>query len=79
MTGLTDLIAVSTIESLLSEALGRGGDFADVFVERSVLNSVVIDEGKVKSGGYRVAMDFPIYGSQVVLSFRATQPHSISR
>ncbi len=43
------ILDAATCQRLLSAALERGGDFADVFVERSSSRSLVFEERKVKS------------------------------
>lgn len=42
-------VDVPTIERLLSIAMGRGADFAEVYVERAISTAVTLDEQKVKS------------------------------
>jgi TldD protein len=37
------------VERLLAEAMARGGEFAEVYVERSVTTAVVLDEQRIKS------------------------------
>lgn len=43
------LLAVPQVERLLSAAMERGGDFAEVYVERTVTTAVVLEEHKIKS------------------------------
>ncbi len=43
------LIELPLVEQLLSRAMQRGADFAEVFVERNETTAVVLDEDKVKS------------------------------
>ncbi|WP_373045522.1 TldD/PmbA family protein [Vulgatibacter sp.] len=42
-------LPIATIERLLGLAMGRGADFAEVYVERGATTSVLLDEGKIKS------------------------------
>src|SRR5687768_7953126 len=44
------LLPPSLIERLLSVAMGRGGDFAEVYVERAVITAVILEERRIKSG-----------------------------
>lgn len=44
------LIAQALMERLLSQAMARGGDFAEVYAERAVITAVTLEEGKIKSG-----------------------------
>ena len=46
---LFDLVSVRDIESLLQTALDQGGDFAEVYIERSRTSSVALDEGKIRT------------------------------
>ncbi len=43
------LLPIPLIERLLAAAMTRGGDFAEVYVERAVMTAVVMEERKVKS------------------------------
>jgi TldD protein len=43
------MIPVPQIEKLLSAAMEKGGDFAEVYVERTVTTAVVLEENKLKS------------------------------
>ncbi|HME91555.1 MAG TPA: metallopeptidase TldD-related protein [Myxococcaceae bacterium] len=43
------LLAPSVIEKLLAAAMSRGGDFAEVYLERAVSTAVVLEEQKIKS------------------------------
>lgn len=45
----TTLLAIPLTERLLSAAMERGADFAEVFAERTHTTAVVLDENKVKS------------------------------
>ena len=53
-----DVFGIDTrrIENLLSTALDSGGDYADVYLEYDVLNSIVLDEQTVKTAGLSVSM-----------------------
>src|SRR5215468_211302 len=42
-------ISISDIESLLGDALSRGGDYADLYFEYTTLNSLNLEEQIVKS------------------------------
>ncbi|MFM2152948.1 MAG: TldD protein [Pseudomonadota bacterium] len=44
------VLPVERVERLLSEAMARGADFAEVYAERTVLTSLSLDEGVVRSG-----------------------------
>ena len=43
-TQLTSLVPVSLIEDLISIGMGRGADFAEVYVERGVGSSLGLEE-----------------------------------
>ncbi|MBL8955391.1 MAG: metalloprotease TldD [Myxococcaceae bacterium] len=43
------LLAVPQVERLLSAAMERGADFAEVYVERTVTTAVQLEENKIKS------------------------------
>jgi TldD protein len=43
------VLPVTTVERLLSLAMSRGGDFAEVYAERTVVTSLSLDEGKIRS------------------------------
>jgi len=43
------LLALTLVEKLLSAAMSRGAEFAEVYVERSTTTAVSLDEGKVRS------------------------------
>ena len=49
-------IAERDLEAYLGEALGRGGQYADIYFEYLTTTSVSIDEGIVKSAGQGVSM-----------------------
>lgn len=48
MTELIDLVPASTIQAVLNEAMGRGGEFAEVFCEDRVNRSASLDDGRVE-------------------------------
>lgn len=48
-------LTIAAIEDLLGVALSQGGDFADLFFEYSVLNSLSLDEQIIKSAGRSVS------------------------
>ncbi|HME90351.1 MAG TPA: DNA gyrase modulator, partial [Myxococcaceae bacterium] len=43
------LLPVGTLERLLSAAMSRGADFAEVYVERGTSTAVILEEKKIKS------------------------------
>ncbi len=43
------LLSVPVVEKLLSAAMEKGGEFAEVYVERTVSTAVTLDENKLKS------------------------------
>src|SRR5438067_6378677 len=43
------LLGLPLVERLLGEAMSRGADFAEVYVEHAVSTAVSLDEGKIKS------------------------------
>ncbi|MBX7113354.1 MAG: metalloprotease TldD [Myxococcaceae bacterium] len=43
------LVAIPLMEKLLATAMAKGGDFAEVYVERTVSTAVTLEENKVKS------------------------------
>jgi TldD protein len=49
---LTDLFTRDELSQVLREALSRGGDFADLYVEKLLTTTVVFSEGKVESVKY---------------------------
>ena len=51
------LLPIPTMEKVLARAMSRGGDFAEVYVERAVTTAVMLEERKVKSAqtGFEVA------------------------
>src|SRR5262249_44852579 len=48
-------VAVSEMEALLSLALGRGGDFADLYFEHEKTSSLVLEEGIIRSASAGVS------------------------
>ena len=53
--GISALLPKEAIEELLSAALSRGGDFAEVYVQRSKSTSIPLEERKIRSAEMRVA------------------------
>jgi TldD protein len=43
------VLPLTTIERLLSRAMRRGGDFAEVYVEKTVVTALSLDEGKIRA------------------------------
>jgi TldD protein len=43
------VLPLETVERLLSVAMARGGDFAEVYAERNVLTALALDEGRIRS------------------------------
>ena len=43
------ILPLLLLEKLLSAAMSRGAEFAEVYVERSTTTAVSLDEGKVRS------------------------------
>ncbi len=52
--GLAALLPKDAIEELLSAALSRGGDFAEVYIQRSKSTSIPLEERKIRSAEMRV-------------------------
>jgi TldD protein len=48
-------LAPSDLEAVLGSALARGAEYADVFLERTIQDSVALEDGIVKSGDRHVA------------------------
>src|SRR5690606_36654979 len=42
-------LPVRLLEKVLSRAMSRGGDFAEVYVERAVSTAVILEERRIKS------------------------------
>lgn len=53
---LTTLIPTAQIEKLLGIALSKGGDFAELYVERSRGNSVSLEEEKIRTSAYGISL-----------------------
>ena len=53
---LLRLVSTSLIEQLLSLAMSKGGDFAEVYVERTRGNSVALEENKIRTASYGVSL-----------------------
>lgn len=52
--GATALLPKDEIEKLLSAALSRGGDFAEVYIQRSKSTNIPLEERKIRSAEMRV-------------------------
>lgn len=48
LADLDNPLSKETLEKLLSVALSRGGDFAEIYIERSLTNSISLEEDKIK-------------------------------
>ena len=55
-TSLTNLVPVSLIEELLCIGMNCGGDFAEIYIERSRGNSIALEEKKIRTAAYGVSM-----------------------
>lgn len=42
------------LESLIAEALGNGGDFADLYFENTTCSDLLLRDGEVNSGGFNI-------------------------
>jgi TldD protein len=49
MRALPRVLPIPMVERLLSVAMERGGDFAEVYAERTVVTSLSLDEAKIRS------------------------------
>lgn len=49
---LTSLVPVSLLEELLNIAMSKGGDFAELYLERTRGNSISLEERKIRSAAY---------------------------
>jgi len=49
------LLPKESVESLLSTALSRGGDFAEIFIQRSRTTSVPLEERKIRAAEARIS------------------------
>ncbi len=56
VNSLRSLIPLSLIEELISLAMSKGGDFAEVYVERSRGNSIALEEEKVRAANCAVSL-----------------------
>lgn len=54
------LLPKDDIEKLLSAALSRGGDFAEVYIQRSRSTSIPLEERKIRSAETRISMGLGI-------------------
>jgi TldD protein len=57
---LSTLVPIPLIESLLDLALESGGDFAEVYLERARVNSVALDEHKIRTATHAVSLGLGI-------------------
>ncbi len=55
-TPLSSLLSLPLIERLLGIALAKGGDFAEVYVERARGNAVSLEEKKIRTASYGVSL-----------------------
>jgi TldD protein len=55
-SSLERLLSIPLIEQLLSLALSKGGDFAEVYVERTRGNSVSLEEEKIRTASYGISL-----------------------
>ncbi|MEK7703620.1 MAG: metallopeptidase TldD-related protein [Myxococcota bacterium] len=53
---LRELVPLTVVEQLLSRALATGGDYAEVYVERSHTSSVALEEHKIRTAAYAVSL-----------------------
>ncbi|MCL6519977.1 MAG: metalloprotease TldD [Armatimonadetes bacterium] len=53
-TDISSLLPKDSIERLLSTALSRGGDFADVYIQRSRSMDIPLEEKKIRSAQIRI-------------------------
>ena len=53
---LQRLLSTALIEQLLSLALAKGADFAEIYVERSRNNSIALEEEKIRTASYGVSL-----------------------
>lgn len=49
---LTSLVPMSLLEELLATAMAKGGDFAELYLERTCGNSVSLEENRIRSAAY---------------------------
>jgi TldD protein len=55
-TQLTQLVPINLIEDLISIGMGRGADFAEVYLERSVGSSVGLEEKKIRTAAHGISL-----------------------
>lgn len=53
---LERVISVNVIEQLIGIGLSKGGDFAEIYVERSATNSLSLEEHKIRGASYGVSL-----------------------
>lgn len=56
LSSLERVLSVALIEQLIGLALSKGGDFAEIYVERSRTNSLSLEEHKVRGASYAVSL-----------------------
>ncbi|MEO0814496.1 MAG: DNA gyrase modulator, partial [Myxococcota bacterium] len=49
---LSSLVPTALLEELLSIAMSKGGDFAELYLERTRGNSVSLEENQIRSAAY---------------------------
>lgn len=55
-TDLTNLVPISLVETLLGLALSKGGDFAEVYIERAEGSSVSLEEDRIRTAAHAVSL-----------------------
>jgi TldD protein len=45
---ITNLLSAENIDKILAQALGRGGEFAEIYAEYSVVNGLSLEENKIR-------------------------------
>lgn len=53
---LRSLVPLNLVEQLLGDALSKGADFAEIYVERTRGNSVALEENKIRSASYGISV-----------------------
>ena len=53
---LVRLVPLTLVDELISLAVDKGGDFAEIFIEHSRLNSVALEEHKIRSATHGVSL-----------------------
>ncbi len=53
---LQSVLSTAVIEQLLALGMSKGGDFAEIYVERSRGNSVSLEEEKIRTAAYSVSL-----------------------